>query len=250
MIRLKTPEEIAKMRAAGRIVHQVLHTCNEAIVPGKTTTAELDALAYSIIHSHGATPSFLNYRGYPASTCISVNEVVIHGIPGPLVLTEGDVVDIDVGVYLDGYHADAAWTFPVGEIDDASRRLLAVTKESLFQGIAKARPGNRVGDLCATVQKYCEAQGYGVVRDLVGHGIGRELHEEPSIPNFGKAGTGAVLKEGMTICIEPMINQGTWKVKTLADGWTMVTADGKRSAHFEHTVHITANGPELLTDGT
>lgn len=247
MIHLKSPAEIELMRKSGRVVARVIRELSQAIVPGQTTTGELDKLAFDIISSEGGKPSFLNYKGYPASTCISVNEEVIHGIPGPRVLMEGDIVDIDVGVYLNGFHADAAWTFPVGEIDAAAKRLLKVTQESLMQGIAKAKVGNRVGDISATVQRYCESQGYGVVRDLVGHGIGRSLHEEPSVPNFGKPGQGPALREGMTICIEPMVNEGTHKVFTLQDDWTIVTGDGKRSAHFEHTVLITSSGPELLT---
>lgn len=249
MIKIKTPEQIEKMRLAGRVVHDVIHAMGAAIEPGKTTTKDLDQLAYELITKAGGTPSFLNYRGYPASACISVNEVVIHGIPNDQVLQNGDIVDIDVGVLLNGWHGDSAVTFAVGEISAEAKRLLAVTKESLAQGIAKAKVGNRIGDVGAAVQRYVESQGYSVVRDLVGHGIGQALHEEPSVPNFGKPGIGPVLKEGMTIAIEPMVNQGTWKVKTLQDGWTMVTADSKLSAHFEHTVAITRDGPILLTDG-
>ncbi len=227
---------------------RVLREMAASIVPGQTTPKELDALAFQIISAEGGTPSFLNYRGYPASACISVNDVVIHGIPDDVPLQEGDIVDLDVGACIDGWHADSAWTFPVGTISAEAQRLLNVTRESLFQGISKARIGNRIGDISAAVQKYVEGNGYSVVRDLVGHGIGRKLHEEPSsIPNFGKAGQGEVLREGMTICIEPMVNQGTYKIVTLPDGWTMKTADGKLSAHFEHTVAITREGPQLLT---
>lgn len=247
MIVLKTPAEIATMREAGRVVARALRTMSEHIVPGKTTTKELDSIGAAVVHEAGGICSFKDYNGYPGHVCISVNEVVIHGIPDGRILQEGDIVDLDIGVFLDGFHADAAWTYPVGEISADSRRLLNVTRESLFQGIAKAKAGNRVGDISAAVQKYVEANRYGVVRDLVGHGIGRKLHEEPSIPNFGKANTGPVLKEGMTFCIEPMVNEGTWKVRTLGDNWTVVTADGKRSAHFEHTIALTASGPEILT---
>lgn len=236
------------MRAAGKVVARTIRLMAEAIVPGKTTPADLDALAFRLISEAGGTPSFLNYRGYPASACISVNDVVIHGIPNAEPFLEGDIVDLDIGVYLDGWHADSAWTFGVGKITPEAQRLLNVTQESLFQGIAKARIGNRIGDISAAVQKYVESNGYSVVRDLVGHGIGRKLHEAPdSVPNFGKAGKGEIIREGLTICIEPMVNAGQAKIVTLADGWTMKTADGSLSAHFEHTVAVTKDGPELLT---
>ena len=187
-------------------------------------------------------------RGYPAATCISVNEVVIHGIPSEAPLQEGDIVDLDVGVCLDGWHADAAWTYPVGTISKEAQRLLNVSRESLFQGIAKAKIGNQLGDIGSAVQKYVEQNGYSVVRDLVGHGIGRSLHDEPhDVPNYGKAGTGLRIKEGLTICIEPMVNAGRYEVKTLPDEWTVVTADGSLSAHFEHTIAVTRDGPDILT---
>ncbi|MCX7799780.1 MAG: type I methionyl aminopeptidase [Fimbriimonadales bacterium] len=248
MITLKTPEQIDKMRAAGRLLAKALRCMGEAIVPGKTTTADLDALAEEIVRSEGGVPAFKGYRGFPASVCASVNEEVVHGIPSPeRVLRHGDIVGLDLGVTLDGWNADAAWTFAVGEVAPEVQRLLNVTRESLFQGIAKAKAGNRIGDVAAAIQRYVEKNGYSVVRDLVGHGIGRSIHEEPSVPNFGKPGQGPVLREGMTICIEPMVNMGTWKVRTLQDQWTMVAADGKPSAHFEHTVAITKNGPLILT---
>jgi methionyl aminopeptidase len=248
VIVLKTRSEIGKMREAGRIVARAQRLVSEAIVPGKTTPVELDALANRIITEAGGIPSFLGYRGFPASACISVNEVVVHGIPGNTPLEEGDIIGLDFGVILDGWHADGAWTYPVGTISKDAQRLLNVSKESLFQGIAKARVGNRMGDISSAVQKYVEKNGYSVVRDLVGHGIGRSLHEEPSsVPNFGKAGTGLILKEGLTICIEPMVNAGTWEVNTLEDGWTLVTADGSLSAHFEHTIAITRDGVDILT---
>ncbi|MCW5940371.1 MAG: type I methionyl aminopeptidase [Fimbriimonadaceae bacterium] len=247
MIVLKKESEIAKMREAGRILARTLRTVSESIVPGKTTLLDLDMLAERLILESGAVPSFKGYRDYPAATCISVNEVVIHGIPTERVLQEGDIIDLDFGVYKDGFHADSAWTFPIGTISPAAQRLLNVTRESLFQGIAKFRVGNKIGDVSAAIQKYVEKNGYSIVRDLVGHGIGRDLHEEPSVPNFGKPGRGAPIKEGMTVCIEPMVNEGTAKVVTLDDGWTVVTADGKLSAHFEHTVVVTKDGPELLT---
>jgi methionyl aminopeptidase len=248
LIVLKSPSEIEKMRKSGRVVARTLRVMAEAIVPGKTSPADLDALAKRIIEEAGGRPSFLNYRGFPASSCISVNDTVVHGIPDPSPLEEGDIVGLDLGVQLDGWHADGAWSFPVGKISKEAQRLLNVTRESLFQGISKARAGNRIGDIASAVQKYVESNGYSVVRDLVGHGIGRQLHEEPSaVPNFGKPGKGELLREGMTICIEPMVNQGTYKVMTLPDKWTLKTADGSLSAHFEHTIAITKDGPEILT---
>lgn len=248
MIYHKNKSEIAKMRESGRIVARTLRLCSEAIVPGKTTPRDLDALAKRLIEESGGVPSFLDYRGYPASTCISVNEVVIHGIPNDNPLLEGDIVDLDFGVVKDGWHADGAWTYAVGAISAEAQRLLNVTRESLYQGIGKARIGNRIGDISNAVQKYVESNGYSVVRDLVGHGIGRKLHEEPSsVPNFGRAGKGELIKEGLTICIEPMVNQGRYEVRTLDDKWTVVTADGKLSAHFEHTIAVTKDGVEILT---
>ena len=248
MIVLKSRNDIDKMRKSGRVVARALRVMSEAIVPGKTSPADLDALGRRIIEEAGGKPSFLNYRGFPASTCISVNDTVVHGIPDTTPLDEGDIVGLDLGVYLDGWHADGAWTYPVGTISKEAQRLLNVTRESLFQGISKAKANNRIGDISQAVQRYVEMNGYSVVRDLVGHGIGRNLHEEPSaVPNFGKAGKGEILREGMTICIEPMVNQGTFKVVTLADKWTLKTADGSLSAHFEHTVAITRDGADILT---
>ena len=248
MIHLKNQSEIAKMKISGRVVAHCLRAMSEAIVPGKTSPKDLDEIAAKIIAESGGTASFLGYRGFPASACISVNDVVVHGIPTDKPLQEGDIIGIDIGVCKDGWHGDAAWTYPVGTISTEAQRLLNVTRESLFQGISKAKVGGRIGDIGATVQKYVESHGYGVVRDLVGHGIGRNLHEDPhAVPNFGKAGTGPKIQEGLTICIEPMINQGTWRVSTLDDGWTIVTADGKLSAHFEHAVAVTKLGPVLLT---
>jgi methionyl aminopeptidase len=248
VIHLKTRPEIDKMKESGRIVARTLRLVSETIVPGKSTPKELDALAARLIEEEGGVPSFLNYRGYPAATCISVNEVVVHGIPTDIPLQEGDIVSLDFGVIKDGWHADGAWTYPVGTISAEAQRLLNVTKESLYQGIAAARVGNRIGDIGAAVQKYVEKNGYNVVRDLVGHGIGRKLHDEPhNVPMFGKAGKGEILREGTTICIEPMINAGTWRVNFLEDKWTVVTADKKLSAHFEHTVAILRDGPEILT---
>ena len=243
----KTREQIEKMRVAGRIIARTLRECEGTIVPGKTTPKQLNDLAERLIREAGGRPSFIGYRDYPAATCISVNDVVIHGIPDSIPLEEGDIVDLDFGVEKDGWYADGAWTYPIGRVSKDLERLLAVTKESLMQGIAKARPGNRIGDIASTIQRYCERNGYGVVRELVGHGIGQGVHEFPNVPNFGKAGKGDLLKEGMTICIEPMINQGSAKVYTLDDKWTVKTVDGKPSAHFEHTVAITKAGPEILT---
>ncbi|MEI8281036.1 MAG: type I methionyl aminopeptidase [Armatimonadota bacterium] len=245
---IKSATEIAKMKESGRIVARTLRLCSETIVPGKTTPNELDALADKLIRDEGGVPSFLGYRGYPAATCISVNNVVVHGIPTDDPLKEGDIISLDFGVVKDGWHADGAWTFAVGTISADAQKLMNVTRESLLQGIAKARPGNTIGDIGAAVQKYVESHGFGVVRDLVGHGIGQKLHDEPhNVPMFGKPGKGEKLREGMCICIEPMINQGSWRVNTLEDGWTVVTADDKLSAHFEHTVAITKNGPVILT---
>lgn len=247
MIILKKESEIAKIRESGRIVAKTMRLVSEAIRPGKTTTIELDELAEKIIREEGGVPSFKGYKGFPATACISVNEVVVHGIPDQTVLQEGDIVDLDFGVFKDGYHADSAWTFGVGTISDKAQRLMNVTRESLMQGIAKARVGNTVGDISSTVQTYVEKNGYSIVRELVGHGIGQKLHEEPSVPNFGKPKRGPVLKAGTTICIEPMVNEGTYRVHTLEDGWTVVTSDGKLSAHFEHTVAVTDLGPVILT---
>lgn len=245
---IKSATEIAKMKESGRIVARTLRLCSETIVPGKTTPKELDELADRLIREEGGVPSFLGYRGYPAATCISVNNVVVHGIPTDDPLKEGDIISLDFGVVKNGWHADGAWTFAIGTISTEAQKLMNVTRESLLQGIAKARPGNTIGDIGAAVQKYVESHGFGVVRDLVGHGIGQKLHDEPhNVPMFGKAGKGEKLREGMCICIEPMINQGTYRVNTLKDGWTVVTADDKLSAHFEHTVAITKTGPVILT---
>ncbi|HXH61330.1 MAG TPA: type I methionyl aminopeptidase [Fimbriimonadaceae bacterium] len=244
---MKKESEIALMREAGKVLARTMKEVSGTIVAGKSTLIGLDQLAERLIVEAGCVPSFKGYRGYPAATCISVNEVVIHGIPNDYVLKEGDIVDLDFGVIKDGWHADSAWTFAVGEASDSAKRLMNVARESLFQGIAKAKVGNRLGDIGSTIQKYVEGSGYSVVREMVGHGIGQSLHEEPNVPNFGRPGTGLRLKEGMTFCIEPMVNEGTHKVKTLADGWTLVTADGRLSAHYEHTVAVTKGGPVLLT---
>jgi len=246
MVILKKQSEIEKMRAAGKVLARTLRVVAEEIGPGKTPR-ELDDLAHRLISEAGGYPSFLKYRNFPAATCISVNDVVVHGIPGDIPLKEGDIISLDFGVLLDGYHADSAWTFGVGAISSENQRLLNVTRESLYQGLAKAKAGNYTGDIGSAVQKYVESNGYSVVRDLVGHGIGRALHEDPSVPNYGKPGTGVKLREGATLCVEPMVNAGTWKVREATDGWTMRTEDRQNSAHFEHTVAITRSGADILT---
>ena len=235
------------MRAAGRISQKALRLAGEAVEPG-VTTLELDAIVRKYIEEQGAIPSFLGYGGFPASACISVNNVVIHGIPsGSCVLKQGDIVSIDVGACLDGFHGDNAWTFPCGDISKDAQRLLDTTREALFEGINAARKGNRVGDIGHAVSQYAELRSYSVVRDFTGHGVGAKLHEAPNVPNYGTPGRGAALLPGMAIAIEPMINMGTHKVRVLRDKWTTVTADGKLSAHFEHTVAITPDGPVILT---
>lgn len=247
MIVLKTARELTKMREAGRISARALRLAGEAVEPG-VTTAEIDRLVRQYIEKEGARPSFLGYGGFPASACISVNNVVIHGIPSKkIVLKEGDIVSVDVGAELNGFHGDNAWTFPCGKISAEAQALLDATRESLFEGIKMARPGNRIGDIGSAVQRYVEARNYSVVRDFVGHGVGAKLHEDPSVPNYGTPGRGVRLIPGMTIAIEPMINIGTHKVRVLPDEWTTVTVDGKLSAHFEHSVAITENGPVILT---
>jgi methionyl aminopeptidase len=210
-------------------------------------TGELDAVVEELIRSRGATPSFKGYYGFPASTCVSINEQVVHGIPGDRVIRDGDVVSVDVGAFLEGYHGDGARTYAVGEVPAEARKLMRVTQECLALGIEQARPGNRVGDISSAVQRHAEENGYGVVRQLVGHGIGRALHEEPQVPNFGLPGQGPKLRSGMVLAIEPMINLGSCEVYTLEDEWTVVTQDHKISAHFEHTVAITEDGPVILT---
>ena len=247
MITIKKPNEINKMRVAGKLTGDTLKYIEEYIKPG-VTTAQINARIYEFITSHDAVPSFLGYHGYPASACVSVNDVVVHGIPGAYALCEGDIVSIDVGVIKDGWQGDAARTFAVGKISSAAQKLIDVTRECFFEGIKHARAGRRLGDLSAAIQRHAESHGYGVVRDMVGHGIGRKMHEDPSVPNYGRRGTGMRLRAGMTICIEPMINMGTYKVfMDNSDGWTIVTADGKPSAHYENTVLIKEDGVEILT---
>ncbi len=246
MIILKSPQEIALMREAGRITALALQELSRRIRPG-ITTAELNRYAEEFLEKAGAKPAFLGYHGFPASICASVNNEVVHGIPGLRRLEEGDIISIDMGAVYRGYYGDAAATFPVGEISEEARRLLEVTEKALYEGISKAVVGNRVGDISAAVQSYVERHGFHVVRDYVGHGIGRSMHEEPQVPNFGKPGVGPRLQPGMVLAIEPMVNVGTHEVVVMPDGWTVVTKDGSLSAHFEHTVLITEGEPEILT---
>ena len=247
MIVLKTNRELALMREASIISAGALKLAGEAVQPG-VTTAEIDKIAYDYIKKCGAEPNFLNYNGYPATACISINDEVIHGIPSKSrVIKEGDIVSIDLGARLNGYNGDNAATFAAGAISSEAKRLCDTTRESLYVGIQKAVAGGRVGDIGAAIAKYCEDRGFSVVREFNGHGIGKSLHEEPSVPNYGTPGRGVRLLPGMTIAIEPMINMGSAGVKTLPDGWTVKTRDGKLSAHFEHTVAITPNGPKILT---
>ncbi len=234
------------MREAGRITAFALRMVGEAVRPG-VTTAELDAIAEEAIRGSSAVPAFKGYRGFPASICSSLNEQVVHGIPGRMRLAEGDTLSIDVGAVVDGYYGDAAFTYPVGDIDGETARLLEITRASLDAGIAACMVGNKLFDVSAAVQRVAEGAGFSVVREYVGHGIGRSMHEEPQVPNFGPPGKGPLLKEGMVLAIEPMVNAGGPEVRSLDDGWTVVTADGTRSAHFEHTVAVTAAGPRVLT---
>ncbi|MBQ7689232.1 MAG: type I methionyl aminopeptidase [Clostridia bacterium] len=247
MIVLKTRHEIELMREAGRISAQALKLAGEAVQPG-VTTAEIDKIAFDYIKSQGATPSFLHYNGFPATACVSVNNEVIHGIPDKKhVLREGDIVSIDLGAVYNGFHGDNAYTFYCGKVSPAAERLCDTTKEALYLGLSKAVAGNRLGDIGNAVCEYCVSRGYGVVRDYTGHGVGAHLHEDPSVPNYGKPGKGARLIPGMTIAIEPMINEGVEEVRTLQNGWTVVTADGRLSAHFEHTVAVTDGECIILT---
>lgn len=246
MIILKSEREINYLRDAGRIVAETHQEVKKAIKPG-VTTLELDKIAEEYIKSRGAIPAFKGYHGFTGNICASVNEEVVHGIPGLKELKTGDNVSIDIGAVINGYNGDAAITVPVGEIDAEVQKLLDVTEESLYKGIEQAIVGNRLSDISHAVQVHAEEHGYGVVRDYVGHGIGRNMHEDPQVPNFGSPGRGPRLKSGMTLAIEPMVNLGTYEVETLDDGWTVVTLDGKRSAHFEHSIAITDGKPEILT---
>ena len=247
MIQIKTPKEIEAMREACRISAGALRAGGAAIRPG-ATTADVDKAIYDYIVSRGARPNFKGLYGFPGSACISVNQELIHGIPSKkVVLREGDIVSIDTGAAVHGWNGDNVYTFACGSVDQRAQKLLDVTKEALYRGIAAAVPGNRVGDISAAVQQYVEENGFSVVRNYVGHGVGRELHEDPEVPNYGQAGRGPRLVSGMVIAIEPMVNEKSHVVKTLSDGWTVVTADGGLSAHFEHTIAITPNGPVILT---
>ena len=246
MIAIKNSRELSMMREACVISARALKLAGEAVEPG-VTTEEIDRIIRRYIESQGATPSFLGYGGYPASACISVNETVIHGIPDKRVIKAGDIVSIDVGAYFNGFHGDNAATFAAGEISPEAQALLDATRESLYEGIAQAVAGNRIGDIGSAVQRYVEMRGYSVVRQFGGHGVGTNLHEDPSVPNFGTPGRGQRLLPGMTLAIEPMINMGGPEVRILKDGWPTVTQDGNLSAHFEHTVAITKDGPVILT---
>jgi methionyl aminopeptidase len=246
VIHLRSPREIEHIRASCQIVVEALDAVRRAVSPG-VTTAELERIIEKVIADHGATSAFKGYRGYPASACISVNEEVVHGIPGSRRLREGDIVSVDVGVKMNGYYGDGATTIPVGEVSPEVRRLLDVTEEALYQAIAQARPRKRLFDISSTIQGWAESHGFSVVREFVGHGLGRYLHEDPQIPNFGESGKGPRLMKGMVLAIEPMINMGGAEVRVLEDKWTAVTVDGLPSAHFEHTVVIADDEAEILT---
>lgn len=246
MIIIKNINEIEYMKQAGKVVSDTLASLEEVIKPG-ITTAYLDKLAEEIILKNGAKPSFKGYHGFPASICASVNSEVVHGIPGDRVLQEGDIISIDCGAVLNGYHGDAARTIAVGKISQEAANLIRVTEESFFAGMKKAFVGNRLTDISAEIQRYVESFGFSVVRDYVGHGIGRDMHEDPEVPNFGREGRGPKLVNGIVLAIEPMVNMGKYHVKTLSNGWTVVTEDGSLSAHYENTVAILENGPEILT---
>ncbi len=246
MIILKSEREIALMREANRIVAEILEALKERAVPG-TTTLELNGLAEALATERGATCAFKGYRGFPFALCTSVNEVVVHGMPSSYVLKEGDILSLDFGVYHKGFYGDAAITIPIGQVSDEAARLIETTRECLDRAIEKVREGNRLSDISATIQRHAESRGYSVVREFVGHGIGRAMHEDPQVPNYGDPGTGIRLKSGMVLAIEPMVNCGHHGVKILDDGWTAVTIDGSLSAHFEHTVAITDNGAVVLS---
>ena len=247
MITLKSAHEIELMRRAGKITAAARALAREMVKPG-VTTQQIDKAVFHFIREQGAIPSFLHYNGYPASVCISVNDEIIHGIPGKRVLREGDIVSVDVGAYIGGYHGDCAGTYPCGQVSDEALRLIRVTQDSFFEGLKFAREGYRLSDISHAVQTFVEANGYSVVREYVGHGIGRNMHEAPEVPNYGKPGHGPRLLRGMTLAVEPMVNAGTAAIKQMPDGWTVKTADGKYAAHYENTILITAGDPELLTD--
>ena len=249
MITLKSEHEIELMRRAGKITAAARALARDMVKPG-VTTQQIDKAVYHLIKSQGATPSFLNYNGYPASVCVSVNDEIIHGIPGKRVLKEGDIVSVDVGAYIGGFHGDCAGTYPCGQVSDQALDLIRVTQQSFFEGLKFAREGYRLSDISHAVQEYVESHGYSVVREYVGHGIGRRMHESPEVPNFGNPGHGPRLLRGMTIAVEPMVNAGSAAIRQMSDGWTVKTADGKNAAHYENTILITDGEPELLTDAS
>ncbi len=246
MIILKSKEDKKKMRESNRIVALVLKEIEKLIKPG-VKTIELDKFAEKLIRKEGAVPGFKGYQGFPATLCVSINEEIVHGIPSERRLKEGDIVSIDVGTIKDGFYGDGARTYAVGKVDEKGLKLMETTKKALEKGIEKAIPGNRISDISHNIQTYVESQGFSVVRQFVGHGIGRNLHEDPQIPNYGEPGRGSMIKEGMAIAIEPMVCEGNWEAEILNDGWTAVCKDGSRAAHYEHTIFINAEGPEILT---
>ncbi len=246
MITIKTPDDFAKMAVAGKVVAEVLGAVEEAAAVG-VTMRELDAIGERIIRERGCVPSFLGYHGFPASLCTSPNNVIVHGIPGDYRIKDGDVISIDAGAIYEGWHGDAARTFAIGDVDDGIRKLIASTEEAMWAGIAEAKAGNRLGDIGHAIETISERDGFSAVREYIGHGIGREMHEAPQVPNYGVPGKGLKLKTGMAICIEPMFNVGTAATAVLDDGWTVVTADGALSAHFENTVGLTEDGPVVFT---
>ena len=249
MIIVKSEREIELMRRAGKITAAARALARDMVKPG-VTTQQIDKAVYHFIKSQGATPSFLNYNGYPASVCVSVNDEIIHGIPGKRMLKEGDIVSVDVGAYIGGFHGDCAGTYPCGQVSDQALDLIRVTQQSFFEGLKFAREGYRLSDISHAVQEYVESHGYSVVREYVGHGIGRRMHESPEVPNFGNPGHGPRLLRGMTIAVEPMVNAGSAAIRQMSDGWTVKTADGRNAAHYENTILITDGDPELLTDAS
>ena len=246
---LKSSAEIERMQAAGAIVASVHERLRGMVVPG-ITTREIDAAGHDLIVAAGGTPSFLNYRGYPASVCTSVNDEILHGIPGDRVLRDGDIISLDLGVYLDGFHGDAAVTIPVGSVEQRLIELIETTEACFWAGFRALRAGDRIGDAGSVIQQLAESHGFGVVRDYAGHGVGRKIHEDPSVPNYGRRGSGSRLRPGMTFALEPMLTLGSYQTRLLADNWTVVTLDGSSAAHYEHTVAITEDGPVLLTATT
>lgn len=246
MISIKSDYEISLMKKAGNIVYKTHQYLKEYLKPG-ITTKEIDKLAYDYIISEGATPSFLNYEGFPGTICISINDEVVHGIPGERIIKNGDIVKLDIGACYKGYHGDSAWSYAVGDVSDDIKYLMEHTKKALYKGLEQVKPGNHIGDIGAAIEEYATKYKLGIVRELVGHGIGSNVHEKPDVPNYGKKGTGPVLKKGMCIAIEPMLNLGTKDIYILDDDWTIITQDGLPSAHFEHTVVVTENGYEITT---